>query len=93
MTKQRMWAVSCVVLYASAVWALDSDSRSQLKLVPAPKEVQLRDGGFQVGPRTKIFVQLGHQSEDRIAAETLAAGATVLQAAIWTFRAEPRKSD
>src|SRR6202158_3120744 len=67
-----MWAVSCVVLCASAVWALDSDSRSQLKLVPAPKEVQLRDGGFQVGPRTKIFVQLGHQSEDRIAAETLA---------------------
>ena len=72
MTKQRMWAVSCVVLCASAVWALDSDSRSQLKLVPAPKEVQLREGGFQVGPRTKIFVQLGHQSEDRIAAETLA---------------------
>jgi hypothetical protein len=72
MIKQRMWTVSCVVLCASAVWALDSDSRSQLKLVPAPKEVQLRDGGFQVGPRTKIFVQLGHQSEDRIAAETLA---------------------
>jgi hypothetical protein len=43
-----------------------------LKLVPAPKEVQLRDGGFRVGPRTKIFVLLGHQSEDRIAAETLA---------------------
>ena len=42
------------------------------KLVPAPKEVQLRDGGFHVGPRTKIFVLLGHQSEDRIAAETLA---------------------
>jgi hexosaminidase len=71
MTKQWIWAASCVVLCASAVWALDSDSRSQLKLVPAPKEVQLRDGGFQVGPRTKIFVQLGHQSEDRIAAETL----------------------
>ena len=72
MTKQRMWTVSCVVLCASAVYALDSDRRSQLKLVPAPKEVQLREGGFQVGPRTKIFVQLGHQSEDRIAAETLA---------------------
>src|ERR1700687_2296747 len=72
MTKQRIWVVSCVVLCAAAVWALDSDSRSQLKLVPSPKEVQLRDGGFQVGPRTKIFVQLGHQSEDRIAAETLA---------------------
>jgi hypothetical protein len=34
--------------------------------------VRLRDGGFQVGPRTKIFVLRGHQSEDRIAAETLA---------------------
>jgi hexosaminidase len=41
-------------------------------LEPAPKEVQLRDGGFEVGPRTRIFVLLGHQSEDRIAAETLA---------------------
>ena len=43
-----------------------------LKLEPAPKEVQLRDGGFRVRSGTKIFVQLGHQSEDRIAAETLA---------------------
>ena len=61
-----------MAICTSALWALDSDGRPQLKLVPAPKEVQLRDGGFQVGPRTKIFVQLGHQSEDRIAAETLA---------------------
>ena len=60
------------VLLVPPLLALDSDSRAALKLVPAPKEVQLRDGGFQVGPRTKIFVQLGHQSEDRIAAETLA---------------------
>jgi hexosaminidase len=59
-------------MVASALAALDSEARPQLKLVPAPKEVQLRDGGFQVGPRTRIFVQLGHQSEDRIAAETLA---------------------
>jgi hexosaminidase len=43
-----------------------------LRLEPQPKEVQLRDGGFRVGPRTKIFIQLGHQAEDRIAAETLA---------------------
>ncbi len=62
-------AAACAL---SAAWALDSDGRPPLKLVPAPKEVQLRDGGFQVGPRTKIFVLLGHQSEDRIAAETLA---------------------
>src|SRR3984893_4736430 len=72
MNKRLLWLVAGVALCASALWGLDSDGGSQLKLVPAPKEVQLRDGGFQVGPRTKIFVQLGHQSEDRIAAETLA---------------------
>jgi hypothetical protein len=72
MNKRLLWITACVALCASSLWALDSDSQAQLKLVPAPKEVQLRDGGFQVGPRTKIFVQLGHQSEDRIAAETLA---------------------
>jgi hexosaminidase len=72
MNKRRWWIVPCVLFCASALSALDSDGRPQLKLVPAPKEVQLRDGGFQVGPRTKILVQLGHQSEDRIAAETLA---------------------
>jgi hexosaminidase len=72
MNKRLLWIVPCVVLCASALSALDSDGRSQLKLVPTPKEVSLGDGGFQVGPRTKIFVQLGHQSEDRIAAETLA---------------------
>jgi hexosaminidase len=70
MNKRFFWFSTCLLFCASAVSALDSDRRPQL--VPTPKEVQLRDGGFQVGPRTKIFVQLGHQSEDRIAAETLA---------------------
>ena len=72
MNKRLLSVVCCTVLCASAAVALDSDGGPQLKLVPSPKEVRLRDGGFQVGPRTKIFVQLGHQSEDRIAAETLA---------------------
>lgn len=71
MNKRLLSIVSCSLLCASA-WALDSDGRPPLQLMPAPKEVQLRDGGFHVGPRTKIFVLLGHQSEDRIAAETLA---------------------
>ena len=61
-----------LMLLAPAVFALESDGRPVLKLEPAPKEVQLRDGGFRVRSGTKIFVQLGHQSEDRIAAETLA---------------------
>ena len=72
MNSRVLWIVSGVLCCASVLSALDSDGRSALKLVPPPKEVQLRDGGFEVGPRTKIFVQLGHQSEDRIAAETLA---------------------
>src|SRR6202047_1473326 len=44
----------------------------QLKLIPAPKEVQLRTGSFRVRGTTRILVEFGHQSEDRIAAETLA---------------------
>ena len=71
MNKRLSWIFPCVLLCASAV-ALDSAARPLLLLEPAPKEVQLRDGGFRVRSGTKIFVQLGHQSEDRIAAETLA---------------------
>ena len=71
MNKKLLLIVSAALICVPA-WALDSDGRPQLQLMPAPKEVQLRDGGFHVGPRTKIFVLLGHQSEDRIAAETLA---------------------
>ena len=49
----------------------------QIKLAPElslteMKGVQLRGGGFRVGPATRILVEFGHQSEDRIAAETLA---------------------
>jgi hyaluronoglucosaminidase len=72
MNKRLLQIVPCVLLCASA-WAIDSEGQPQLmKLEPAPKEVQIRDGGFRVGRRTKIFVLRGHQSEDRIAAETLA---------------------
>jgi N-acetyl-beta-hexosaminidase len=61
-----------LALAVPAGFALDADRPPAPTLVPAPKEVQLREGGFQVEQQTKIFVQLGHQSEDRIAAETLA---------------------
>jgi len=71
MNKHGILAVM-LLLVVSVAGARASEADEQLKLVPQPKEVQLRDGGFRVGPRTKIFVQLGHQSEDRIAAETLA---------------------
>jgi len=59
------------MLLVPVVFAMDSEGGPAVTLVPAPKEVQLRDGGFRVGPRTRILVQFGHQTEDRIAAETL----------------------
>jgi hexosaminidase len=47
--------------------------KDPLKLIPTPKEVQIGAGGFfRVRPTTRILVEFGHQSEDRIAAETLA---------------------
>src|ERR1700733_2990596 len=45
---------------------------NQLKLIPEPKEVHLHEGSFHVKPSTRILVEFGHQSEDDIAAETLA---------------------
>jgi hexosaminidase len=61
-----------MLVCASALPAVQSNDRTFLTLEPSPKEVKVGDGGFKVGPRTKIYVFLGHQSEDRIAAETLA---------------------
>jgi hexosaminidase len=72
MKKRLLGMAVCVFIWGPALLALDSPAAPALKLEPAPKEVQLRNGGFRVGPRTRIFVLLGHQSEDRIAAETLA---------------------
>ncbi|MFZ0731341.1 MAG: glycoside hydrolase family 20 zincin-like fold domain-containing protein [Candidatus Sulfotelmatobacter sp.] len=72
MKNRILGIVATALLCAPVLAALDTGGRPPLSLEPAPKEVQLRNGGFRVGPRTKIFVQLGHQSEDRIAAETLA---------------------
>lgn len=70
--KQIVAVAAAVLIGAQALLALDSPDTPALKLDPQPMEVQMRDGGFQVGRRTRIFVQLGHQAEDRIAAETLA---------------------
>ena len=63
-----------IAMLTSAVAALPLEMlpTDQIKLVPQPKEVQLHEGGFRVGPATRILVEFGHQDEDRIAAETLA---------------------
>lgn len=50
---------------------LTAETPSPELRLPELKEVKLREGGFRLSADTKIFVELGHQSEDRIAAETL----------------------
>ena len=68
-----IYAVCCALVFALPARAVESSEASgPLKLVPEPKEVRLRAGGFRVGPATRILVEFGHQDEDRIAAETLA---------------------
>ena len=71
------WTVLCllfcaVVLSAAAFGERSSNDSGTVNLRPQPKEVTLHQGGFRVTPETRIVVQFGHQSEDRIAAETLA---------------------
>jgi hexosaminidase len=70
MKKRLMWLVLVALACGSAVAVIDNER--PVKLEPAPKELHLYEGTFRVGPKTKIFVNFGHQSEDRIAAETLA---------------------
>lgn len=70
MKKRLMWLVLVTLACGSAVALIDNER--PIKLEPAPKELHLYEGTFRVGPKTKIFVNFGHQSEDRIAAETLA---------------------
>ncbi len=72
MQKQLTWWLLGAVLAVPSLRAMDSEGHSALRLTPAPKEVSLHEGGFRVGPHTRIVVQFGHQSEDRLAAETLA---------------------
>ena len=57
--------------FIPTLFAESGDPQSQLKLIPAPKEVRILQGGFHVRRETRILVEFGHQAEDRIAAETL----------------------
>jgi hypothetical protein len=61
-----------LLLLIPFISAETSTAESQLKLIPEPKEVHVQEGSFRVRPTTRIIVELGHQAEDRIAAETLA---------------------
>jgi hypothetical protein len=70
--KRTLSVVALMLLIASSLYSETPAARNPLKLIPQPKEVQLREGSFRVRPTTRILVEFGHQEEDRIAAETLA---------------------
>jgi hexosaminidase len=61
-----------LLLLIPVMYAGSNSPESQLKLIPEPKEIHVQEGSFRVLPTTRIIVELGHQAEDRIAAETLA---------------------
>ncbi|HUA16675.1 MAG TPA: glycoside hydrolase family 20 zincin-like fold domain-containing protein [Verrucomicrobiae bacterium] len=65
-------AVSVLLCLSAAALGERSHETEGIDLHPQPKEVTLHEGGFRVTSGTRILVQFGHQSEDRIAAETLA---------------------
>ena len=71
--KKRAFLLPAVLLLLVPVMSAETPGpENQLKLIPEPKEVQQHEGSFRVRPTTRILVEFGHQSEDSIAAETLA---------------------
>ncbi len=76
MKKRTVWMVSVLLGVAgfspAAFGKRSPENFGPVNLRPQPQEVNLHEGGFRVTRRTRILVEFGHQSEDRIAAETLA---------------------
>ena len=72
MTRSVLLLLAVPLISLSFITAETPGPNNQLKLIPLPKEVQTHTGSFRVKPATRIVVELGHQAEDRIAAETLA---------------------
>ncbi|HWO02754.1 MAG TPA: beta-N-acetylhexosaminidase [Blastocatellia bacterium] len=65
----------------------------ELKLIPEPRELQRRDGLFNITSKTRIVVNSAHAAEDRIAAETVVEeieAASGLKLKITTGRSSPK---
>jgi hexosaminidase len=72
MKKRALFLPAVLLLLIPLMSAETPGPENQLKLIPEPKEVQQHEGSFRVRPTTRILIDFGHQSEDSIAAETLA---------------------
>jgi hexosaminidase len=67
----RLNVVLFLLFSSTAAAAAPADTARQLKLLPAPKKVELREGRFAVLPGTRILIGAAHFREDRVAAEML----------------------
>lgn len=70
--KVLLFSVFLSVLFTFHAVAQTVPTSTSLKLLPAPKEVRVSEGGFEITSRTRILVDADHAAEDRNAAETLA---------------------
>ena len=70
--KGFLLSVFLSVLFTFHAVAQTFPTPTSLKLLPAPKEVRVAEGGFEITARTRILVDADHAAEDRNAAETLA---------------------
>jgi hexosaminidase len=67
-----LFSVFSVIAASSFLALAQTSSAEQLKLLPAPKQVEIREGRFVVNAETKILIEARHEREDGIAAEMLA---------------------
>src|SRR5215469_164174 len=71
--KKSLFSVVLLVSLALTTAAHTPLSPTSLKLLPAPKEVRLAEGAFEVTSRTRILVAADNATEDRNTAQTLTA--------------------
>src|ERR1044071_9266283 len=91
MTKQKNILVSACALFF--FFASAQAFAQDLKLVPEPKQVQKREGTFNITPEIRIVINSAHSVEDRRAAETIAEeilSATGSKVKITTSRCGPK---
>ena len=73
MTQKRFFPyLSFLFLVSAFSFTQTRPAGAALKLLPAPKEVRIGDGAFEVTSTSRILVEAVHFDEDRVAAEILA---------------------
>jgi hexosaminidase len=89
-TRKSIFITACALIYFSLNPA--SAFTQDLKLIPEPRQVQRREGAFNVTPKTRIVINSAHAEQDRAAAETVAEeieAATGRKVKITTARSMP----